>query len=77
MLHFIIGKYNYFILFSSVLQLLLSDRARSGQPQVGPWSGQVRSLALDPMRAGPTHPKSGPTLALLGSAQVSPRANWA
>ena len=45
--------------------------------RVGP--GQVKSdkLALDPMRAGPGHEKSGLTLALLGSGRVGPRANRA
>jgi hypothetical protein len=47
------------------------------QGRAGPGSGQVRSIGPDPMRAGPTHQKSGPTLALLGPGRVGPRANRA
>jgi len=52
-----------------------------GSGRVDPGSGQGRAksddLALGPMRAGPDHPNSGPTLALLGSGRVDPRANRA
>ena len=44
--------------------VMLSGRVRSGQPQVGPGQAKTSGLTLDPMRAGPGHEKSGPTLAL-------------
>jgi hypothetical protein len=49
-----------------------SDRAGPGRPRVGSGRAKSDTLALDPMRAGPDHKNSGPTLALLGSGRVGP-----
>ena len=56
---------------------MLSNRVRSGWPQVRPGRVKSDNLALDPMQARPGHEKSGLTLALLGLGQVGPQANWA
>ena len=53
----------------------LSHTLRQGR--VGPGQANSSDLALDPMQARLGHEKSGPTLALLGSDQVSPQANRA
>ena len=46
--------------------VMLSGRVELGRPWVGPGWAKTSGLAIDPMRAGPSHKKSGPTLALLG-----------
>jgi hypothetical protein len=48
-----------------------------GRPRVGSGRAKSDALALDPRGAGPDDQNSGPTLALLGSGRVDPRANLA
>ena len=78
--------FNYFHIISTILDKNLNcftpssySQTGSGRPRVGPGRANSSDLALDPMRAGPGHEKSGPTLALLlvGSGRVGPRANRA
>ena len=44
--------------------VMLSGRVGLGRPRVRPGQAKTSGLTLDPMRAGPDHEKSGPTLAL-------------
>lgn len=68
---FVNGLLNFFFL-NQTLHIYNLIQGRVGSTRVGP--GRVRwyTLTLDPMRAGPDRPKSGLTLALLGSGQVGP-----
>ena len=60
-----------------IIKYIHTDRAGSGRPRVGPGRAKSGDLTPDPMGAGPAHLKAGPTLALLGSGRVGPRANRA
>jgi hypothetical protein len=52
------------LLYTTTLTLACPDRVGPGRPRVGPGRAKSSGLALDPMRAGPDHHNSGPTLAL-------------
>jgi hypothetical protein len=63
----VLANYKYLLIHTSS-EVSVPDR-------VGPGRAKPYGLALDPMRAGPDHQNCGPTLALLGSGRVGPRAN--